>query len=77
MDPVTAEKAPYVVNEEGGARWWCACGRSERQPYCDGSHRGTGITPVKVDISAPREVWNHGCKRTRTQLWCDGSHEGV
>jgi CDGSH-type Zn-finger protein len=74
MDPVIAQKSPYGVNEEPGTRWWCACGRSENQPYCDGSHKGTGIAPVRVDLAQQGEVWYCGCKRTGTRPWCDGTH---
>lgn len=57
MDPVVAQKAPAPVNEEPVARWWCACGRAASQPYCDGSHRGTGITPVRVEIASAGAAW--------------------
>jgi CDGSH-type Zn-finger protein len=76
-DPVVAQKAPYVVDEEAGKKWWCACGRSAGQPYCDGSHKGTGITPVAVEIEAPRKVAYCGCKHTGTPPFCDGAHRNL
>lgn len=77
MDPVVAQKAPHSVNEEPGARWWCACGRSAGQPYCDGSHRGTGITPVRVEINKAGAVAHGGCKATGPQAWGDGDQPRV
>lgn len=74
MEAVVAQKAPYNVNEEVGTKWWCACGRSQNQPYCDGAHRGTGLTPVKVEITQAGSVWYCGCKATARQPWCDGAH---
>jgi len=44
-DPLVAQKGPYVLELDPGTHWWCACGRSQRQPFCDGSHKGTGIEP--------------------------------
>ena len=48
MDPMALPGAPCNTGAEVGVRWWCACGRSAEHPYCDGSHRGTGITPVRA-----------------------------
>lgn len=64
MDPVVAQKAPAPVNEEPGTRWWCACGRAVSHPYCDGSHRGSGITPVRAEIATASAVWYCGGKAT-------------
>ncbi len=47
MSILVAQKGPYAVDLQAGDYWWCACGRSKRQPFCDGSHQGTGITPVR------------------------------
>jgi len=55
--------------------WWCACGRSADQPFCDGSHKGTGVTPVQYIAPRDREVRFCGCKRTGKPPFCDGSHE--
>ena len=70
-----ARKSPYVLTAEAGREyWWCACGRSKSQPLCDGSHRGTGVTPVPFRPAADGEVWLCGCKRTADKPFCDGTH---
>jgi CDGSH-type Zn-finger protein len=76
--PIPAQKAPYNVMVEAGKRYfWCACGRSTKQPYCDGSHQGTGLTPVPFTAEASEEVWLCGCKSTAGRPFCDGTHEGL
>ena len=72
--PFTTRDAPYVCAEDAGEHWWCACGKSERQPYCDGSHRGGQVGPAIVMFDAPREVAWCGCKLTATPPFCDGKH---
>ncbi len=74
-EPVIAQKGPYPVEVEAGKSYfWCACGRSANQPFCDGSHAGSGITPVKFEAADTETVWLCGCKHTQTQPFCDGSH---
>jgi CDGSH iron-sulfur domain-containing protein 3 len=71
----TARKSPFMLAVEAGRQyWWCACGRSATQPLCDGSHRGTGVTPVPFTAAVDGDVWLCGCKETRTRPFCDGSH---
>lgn len=71
----TARRNPYVLAAEAGREyWWCACGLSRSQPLCDGSHRGSGVTPVPFTASEDGDVWLCGCKRTGTKPFCDGSH---
>ena len=74
-DPVIAQKAPYESELEPGDYWWCACGRSANQPFCDGSHKGTGIVPVKFSIGEKKKVWLCGCKHSADKPFCDGSHQ--
>jgi len=73
--PVICQKKPYVIRVEPGTYAWCACGRSQDQPYCDGSHKGTGLAPLVTKIDAPGEVEWCGCKVTRTPPFCDGTHK--
>ena len=73
-EPVIAQRAPYVLNETLGQRSWCACGRSKSQPFCDGSHSGSGFSPITVTIDPARKVAWCGCKHTKKPPFCDGSH---
>ena len=68
------QKIPYVIDEQPGKKAWCACGLSNKQPYCDGSHKGTGMTPVIVEITEARKVAWCGCKYSERAPFCDGSH---
>jgi CDGSH-type Zn-finger protein len=76
-EPVIAQKAPYGVELEPGNYFWCRCGRSSNQPYCDGSHKGTEIMPVKLTIEKSKKVWLCGCKRTGKEPFCDGTHNSL
>ena len=77
-DPVVAQKSPYSADVEAGkSYWWCACGLSKRQPFCDGSHKVTAFTPVEYKAGATKTVWFCGCKHTHTAPLCDGSHNTI
>ena len=76
-DPVVAAKKPAVLELDPGTYHWCACGRSKEQPYCDGSHKGSGITPVEFKVESREKVWLCQCKHTKTPPYCDGSHKGL
>lgn len=74
--PEIPQKAPYPVEvETGKTYYWCACGRSRTQPFCDGSHAGTGFEPIayKAPVSGP--VWFCGCKHNGGGVLCNGSHK--
>jgi CDGSH-type Zn-finger protein len=74
-DVVRASETPYGVDVENGeSYYWCACGRSQKQPFCDGSHQGSDIVPVKYVATETRKVFFCGCKATAAQPLCDGSH---
>ena len=73
-EPRVAQTHPYVMDMTPGKYAWCACGRSQKQPFCDGSHRGSGFTPVIVELSQPKKVAWCGCKHTAGKPFCDGSH---
>ncbi len=72
--PKIAQKKPFITEETKGKRAWCACGHSSNQPYCDGSHKGTGMSPIIVDIEQDRKVAWCGCKQSKNGAFCDGSH---
>ena len=73
-DGKIAQKKPYLIQETGGKRLWCACGLSARQPYCDGSHKGTEFRPLVVEVEAGRTVAWCGCKHSGRKPFCDGTH---
>lgn len=74
-EPIAAQKGPYQVElTEGRPYLWCACGRSARQPFCDGSHQGIGIEPVRFVAEASGTFNLCGCKGTDDPPFCDGSH---
>ncbi|MGI8603541.1 MAG: CDGSH iron-sulfur domain-containing protein [Verrucomicrobiales bacterium] len=60
-----------------GDYWWCGCGRSKAQPFCDGSHKGTGLAPHKFTMSEEKTVALCNCKQTKNRPFCDGSHTGL
>ncbi|GAB4351371.1 MAG: hypothetical protein Kow006_15290 [Gammaproteobacteria bacterium] len=76
-DPVVAQKAPYGVDLEPGTYWWCACGRSQTQPFCDGSHKGTDFAPQKLEVTEKGTFWLCGCKHSKNAPHCDGSHKAL
>jgi len=71
------QRMPVVGVAEPGEYFWCACGRSKNQPYCDGSHKGSSYSPVRVVIEAPRKVAWCACKRSAQAPFCDGSHARI
>jgi CDGSH iron-sulfur domain-containing protein 3 len=74
--PAIAQKAPYAVNVEAGkSYWWCACGKSASQPFCDGSHKGSAFTPVEYKAKESGAVYFCGCKHSANGALCDGTHK--
>ena len=73
-EPVIAQKGPYILELEAGDYWWCACGRSKKQPFCDGSHKDTEFAPVKFSVTEKKKYSLCGCKHTAKQPFCDGTH---
>jgi len=69
-----AGTAPVVLQLEQGTYYWCACGNSLNQPWCDGSHAGTGLEPVALTVEKPSKVALCLCKQTGDRPRCDGSH---
>jgi CDGSH-type Zn-finger protein len=75
MEPNRAGTAPAVVELEPGEYWWCACGRSSNQPHCDSSHKGTGFSPVRFELTEKKKVALCLCKHTGNPPFCDGTHK--
>ncbi len=74
-NPTIAQKSPYAVEVEAGKTYyWCACGKSVKQPFCDGSHKGSEFAPVKYTASQSTTIFFCGCKHTHKAPLCDGSH---
>jgi CDGSH-type Zn-finger protein len=77
-EPVAAGKAPIKVSVEAGKDyWWCSCGLSKKQPFCDGTHKGTGLAPSKFTPSSDGDLWFCACKATKKMPLCDGSHKAL
>jgi CDGSH-type Zn-finger protein len=74
-EPVCAQKAPYEVELTPGDYWWCACGLSKKQPFCDGSHKITDIVPLKFTVTVAEKKFLCGCKASKNKPFCDGTHK--
>lgn len=72
---VFQKKSMPVEVVAGETYYWCACGRSATQPFCDGSHQGSGIEPVAYTATATGKAFFCGCKATKNEPLCDGSHK--
>jgi CDGSH-type Zn-finger protein len=72
--PVIAAREPAVVELAAGTYYWCACGKSAKQPFCDGSHEGTDFVPKAFEIRETQTVALCQCKRSKNPPFCDGTH---
>ncbi len=73
-EPKIVQKSPFVMEVEPGTYAWCRCGLSQKQPYCDGAHKGTGMVPEVITIDEKKTVAWCGCKHTKSPPFCDGTH---
>lgn len=73
--PQIAQRAPFGLELTTGTYWWCACGKSQKQPFCDGSHKGGSFSPTKMEISEAKTYWLCGCKHSAKAPFCDGAHK--
>lgn len=75
MQPTIAQKAPYPVEVEAGKTYyWCCCGKSKSQPFCDGSHQGSEFVPMAFTAEKSETKYFCGCKMSANKPFCDGAH---
>ncbi|MBD1919615.1 CDGSH iron-sulfur domain-containing protein [Microcoleus sp. FACHB-831] len=72
--PIIADNKPVVLELEAGTYYWCSCGQSANAPYCDGSHKDSGFTPLKFTLEETKKVALCQCKHTSNAPFCDGAH---
>jgi CDGSH iron-sulfur domain-containing protein 3 len=76
--PRIAKAAPYALDVTAGRSYfWCACGLSASQPFCDGSHKGTSFVPLKYTAEKDGRAFFCGCKQSSMAPMCDGTHKGL
>lgn len=77
-EPKCAQKGPYPMELEEKTYYWCSCGESANQPFCDGSHKGSEFTPVQFEITdKTKPYYLCGCKKTANPPFCDGKHKNI
>jgi CDGSH-type Zn-finger protein len=77
-EPVIAQKSPFPVDVKSGQKYfWCACGRSKKQPFCDGSHSGTEFQPSLYEATEDKRLFFCGCKKSNQSPLCDGTHNNL
>ncbi|MDE0959361.1 MAG: CDGSH iron-sulfur domain-containing protein [Planctomycetota bacterium] len=74
QEPRSVDNKPVVIELDAGKYAWCACGQSSNHPFCDGSHSGSGMTPVVFEVEEKKKVALCACKKTSGAPFCDGSH---
>jgi CDGSH iron-sulfur domain-containing protein 3 len=75
--PVIAAKQPAILMLEPGSYLWCVCGKSSNQPFCNGSHKGSGIIPIEFNIEEKKTVFLCQCKQSGNKPYCDGTHRSL
>jgi len=73
-EPKIAQKKPFILQTEPKTYAWCACGRSKKQPFCDGSHKGSEFKPIIVKITEAKKIAWCDCKHSKNAPFCDGTH---
>jgi len=74
---VCTQKSPYAVELQPGDHYWCACGKSKNQPFCDGAHKDSDISPVKFIVTEKETKYLCGCRNTKSSPFCDGAHKSL
>ena len=76
-EPIIVQKAPFGMELEPKDYYWCSCGKSDNQPFCNGAHKGSEFVPVKFTVEEKKQVWLCGCKKTKNAPYCDGAHKSL
>lgn len=76
-DPKIADNQPKLMKMKPGTYYWCSCGKSDNQPFCDGSHAGSEFNPIPIKIEQEKEVWWCMCKHSNNKPFCDGFHKSL
>ncbi|MDA8327712.1 MAG: CDGSH iron-sulfur domain-containing protein [Betaproteobacteria bacterium] len=74
---VCTQKAPYAIDLQPGEYYWCACGKSKTQPFCDGAHSDTDLSPIAFTVKEAGTQYLCGCRSTSNAPFCDGSHKAL
>ena len=77
LPKIAAKSSATVDLEEGKDYWFCTCGLSEKQPFCDGKHKGTGFKSMKFTAEKTGKAWLCQCKQSKKQPFCDGAHSKI
>lgn len=77
MEPVIFDKKPVVLDLQPGTYYWCSCGLSSNQPFCNGAHKDTGLTPLAFELTEAKKVAICNCKATANHPFCDGNHANL
>ena len=77
LPSIPMDNKPLVKKMASGKYFWCACGRTQKETWCDGSHHKTGIRPVRILLEEDQTIAWCMCKKTSTPPFCDGSHKSV
>jgi CDGSH-type Zn-finger protein len=72
--PTVAARQPALVTLEPGTYWWCRCGLSKNQPFCDGAHAATSFVPLQFEVKQAKQLALCQCKQTKNPPFCDGTH---
>lgn len=76
-EPKAKQNAPYKVTLAPKTYLWCTCGLSDKDPLCDGKHKGTEFMHQKFEITEEKDYWLCGCKKTKNPPFCDGTHKSL